>query len=213
MPNFKPWLWREVRLFAPRILDITQFKNGRVQKGELGRGRMWHHPIKTSKASWKSNCFHVISGCHPLSDLINCSWKHSQWEYNGIKHNFHVTHVTFSTLRICVTSHFLRKTLDYFAQGCPFRFNGNTKQIFNLDCDQSKWAPGCSSLQFYGEMEICNSIPAKQFCAFLVVLYSFITLWSSVNSVYDLPGTIAKTKFRIISSRQQLAKINVDSNT
>lgn len=31
--------------------------------------------------------------------------------------------------------------------------------------------------------------------------------------MYDLPGTIAKTKFRINDSRQQLAKINVDSNT
>ena len=56
-------------------------------------------------------------------------------------------------------------------------------------------------------------IPEKQFCAFLVVLYRFITLWSSVNIVYNLPGTIAKTKFRIIGSRQQLAKINVASNT
>ena len=31
--------------------------------------------------------------------------------------------------------------------------------------------------------------------------------------MYDLPGTIAKTRFRIIGSRQQLAKINVDSTT
>ena len=125
-------------------------------------------------------------------------------------------HVTFSTPCISDTPHFLWKTLDYFAQSCPFRFSGNSKQVFNLDCDQSRWAPErvlfntfrCSSTGRWRSV-----IPAKQFCAFLVVLYSFITLWSSVNIVYDLSGTIAKTKFRIIGSRQQLAKINVDSNT
>ena len=31
--------------------------------------------------------------------------------------------------------------------------------------------------------------------------------------MYVLPGTIAKINFRIIGSRRQLAKINVDSNT
>ena len=151
------------------LLDITQLKNGRVLKRELGRGRMWHHPIKTSKASWKSNCFHVISGCHPLRDLINCSWKHSQWEYNGIKDNFHVTHVTFSTLRIWDTSHFLWKTLDYFAQGCPFRFNGNSKQ---MDCDESRWVPERVLLHFYGEMEILRSNSAHFWLCYIVLLPS-----------------------------------------
>ena len=32
--------------FSIRLPAITQFKNGLVQKGELGRGRMWRHPIK-----------------------------------------------------------------------------------------------------------------------------------------------------------------------
>ena len=125
-------------------------------------------------------------------------------------------HPAFPTLCIFDTSYFLRKILDYFAQGCPFRFNENSEQIFNLVCSQSRWAPErvlfntfrCSSTGIWRSV-----IPAKQFCAFLVVLYSFITLWSSVNIVYDLPGTIAKTRFRIIGSRQQLAKINVDSTT
>ena len=32
--------------FSKRLPAITQFKNGLVQKRELGRGRMWRHPIK-----------------------------------------------------------------------------------------------------------------------------------------------------------------------
>ena len=32
--------------FSIRLPAITQFKNGLVQKRELGRGRMWRHPIE-----------------------------------------------------------------------------------------------------------------------------------------------------------------------
>ena len=38
--------------FSIRFPAITQFKIGPVQKRELGRGRMWRHPIKTSKQTW-----------------------------------------------------------------------------------------------------------------------------------------------------------------
>ena len=34
--------------FLIRLPTITQFKNGLVQKRELGQGRMWCHPIKQS---------------------------------------------------------------------------------------------------------------------------------------------------------------------
>ena len=42
MPNFKPWLWREVRLFKLQILDTIACycSNGWVQKRELGQGRV-----------------------------------------------------------------------------------------------------------------------------------------------------------------------------
>ena len=43
------WLWQRI---LDTIAAITQLKNGRVQKRELGQGRMWCHPIKTSKQTW-----------------------------------------------------------------------------------------------------------------------------------------------------------------
>ena len=38
--------------FSIRLPTISQFKNGWVQKRELGWGRMWCHAIKTSKQTW-----------------------------------------------------------------------------------------------------------------------------------------------------------------
>ena len=84
MPNFKPWLWREVRLIELRILDTIahhySIKKCPSSKERVGRGSMWRHPIKTSKqlklVSWLVD---VTSFLDPtLSFELGRSWI-EQW--------------------------------------------------------------------------------------------------------------------------------------
>ena len=65
--------------FSLRLHAITPFKNGRVQKRELGRGRMWGLPIKSSKQTWLLEYSEEECEAHVLSFVmcfrLRLSWK------------------------------------------------------------------------------------------------------------------------------------------
>jgi len=65
--------------FSIRLPAVTQFKNGRVQKRELGRGTMWFHPIKTSKQACLLEYAEEECEVHVLSFFV-CFCLRLPWE-------------------------------------------------------------------------------------------------------------------------------------